>query len=310
MTAQSKKVIWRSLQIVLIGLIFYFLGKQLVDNWGKVTAYEWQINYPLLVVATALCVFTFFIMSSVWRLIILSLGKQIGNAKAFKISYIANLGRYIPGKIWQMFGMIMLAKKEGITEEEAVTSFGLTQLFAVPSGLLCGVVFLMLSPGGFDQYARIPYLSAGLKIAGAAILLVSLLTVFFPQRMEAFLNRIFVFFRRKAIRLEINKSLAAAIYGGYFLAWSLYGLSFWIFVKGVTVQAAPVFPVIGLFVVAYQIGYLALFAPGGMGPREAVMTLLLAPFFGPAVAAALSLASRLWLIIVEAIAALIALKIK
>ena len=310
MTPGTKKLLWRITQVVLIGLIFYFLGRQLVDNWGKVAAYDWHINYPALAISTALCVFTFFIMSSVWRLIILSLGKRIGNAKAFKISYIANLGRYIPGKIWQMFGMIMLAKKEGITEEEAVTSFGLTQLFAVPSGLLCGVVFLALSPRSFNDYARTPYLSAGLKIGGAAILLISLLTVFYPQRMEALLNRIFVLFKRKAIRLEINKSLAAAIYGGYFLAWSLYGLSFWIFVKGVTVEAAPVFPVIGLFVIAYQIGYLALFAPGGIGPREAVMTLLLAPFFGPAVAAALSLASRLWLIVVEAIAALIALKIK
>ncbi|MDD4052128.1 MAG: lysylphosphatidylglycerol synthase transmembrane domain-containing protein [candidate division Zixibacteria bacterium] len=310
MTPGTKKLLWRITQVVLIGLIFYFLGRQLVDNWSKVTAYQWQINYPLLIAGTCLCVFTFFIMSSVWRLIILSLGKRIGRAKAFKISYIANLGRYIPGKIWQMFGMIMLAKKEGITEEEAVTSFGLTQLFAVPSGLLCGVVFLLLSPGGFSDYAKIPYMSAGLKIVGAAILLVSILTVLYPQRMEALLNRIFVLFKRKVIRLKINKSLAAAIYGGYFLAWSLYGLSFWIFVKGVTVETAPVFPVIGLFIIAYQIGYLAVFAPGGMGPREAVMTLLLAPFFGPAVAAALSLASRLWLIIVEAIAALIALKIK
>lgn len=310
MNPRAKKIIWRIIQIALIGAIFYFLGRQLVDNWGKVTAYEWQISYPALILSTALCVFTFFIMSSVWRLIILSLGKRIGNAKAFKISYIANLGRYIPGKIWQMFGMIVLARKEGISEEEAVTSFGLTQLFAVPSGLLCGVVFLMLSPGGFGDYARIPYVSAGLKIVGAAILAVSLWTVFYPRQMEALLNRLFVLFRRKAIRLDINKSLAAAIYGGYFLGWSLYGLSFWIFVKGVTVQAAPLFPVIGLFVIAYQVGYLALFAPGGIGPREAVMTLLLAPFFGPAVAAALSLASRLWLIVVEAIAALIALKIK
>jgi len=310
MTPTAKQVLWRITQVVLIGVIFYFLGKQLVDNWGKVAAYRWQVNYPLLVLATALCVFTFFIMSSVWRLIILSLGRRIGPAKAFKVSYIANLGRYIPGKVWQMFGMIVLARKEGITEEEALTSFGLTELFAVPSGLLCGVVFLMLSPGGIDDYSRIPYATTGLILIGVAILLVSLWTVVFPRHMETILNRIFVFFKRKAIRLEINKSLAAAIYGGYFLGWSLYGLSFWIFVKGVTVQAAPLFPVIGLFVIAYQIGYLAIFAPGGIGPREAVMTLLLAPFFGPAVAAALSLASRLWLIVVEAVAALIALKIK
>lgn len=310
MTAAAKKIIWRIVQVILIGLIFYFLGKQVVENWGKVTAYHWHIRYPELIFSTALCVFTFFIMSSVWRLIILSLGKSISYRKAFKISYIANLGRYIPGKIWQVLGMVVLARREGIAEEEAVTSFGLSELFAVPSGLLAGIAFLMLSPGGIGDYANIPYMSTGLYVAGAGILLVSLVTVFSPRLMEGLLNRLFALFKRQAIRLNINKSLAAAIYGGYFLGWSLYGFSFWIFVRGVTEQAAPVFAVAGLFIIAYQVGYLAIFAPGGMGPREAMMTLLLAPFFGPAVAAALSLASRLWLIIVEAIAALIAFKIK
>ncbi len=141
MTAAGKKILWRAVQIVLIGLIFYFLGKQLVENWGKVTAYDWHIRYPELIISTALCVFTFFIMSSVWRLIILSLGKNIGHRKAFKISYIAALGRYIPGKIWQMFGMILLAKKEGISEE--ITE-GFFSFLSLPSSL-CPLPVLCLS---------------------------------------------------------------------------------------------------------------------------------------------------------------------
>lgn len=59
---------------------------------------------------------------------------------------------------------------------------------------------------------------------------------------------------------------------------------------------------------AYQIGYLALFAPGGLGPREFVLTVMLSPFIGP-IAAAITVISRLWSILVEGIAALIALTV-
>ena len=38
---------------------------------------------------------------------------------------------------------------------------------------------------------------------------------------------------------------------------------------------------IGIFCLAYQVGYLTLFAPGGFGPRELVMGALLTPYFGP-----------------------------
>jgi len=306
----ARKIIWRIIQAATIILIFYYLGRQVVVNWTMVTTYDWRINYLLLAISVLCVVGTFFVFSSVWRFIILALGRQIGHRKAFKISYIANLGRYIPGRIWQMFGMIYLAKKEGITEEEALTSFGMNQLFGIPSGLLAGIVCLMLSPGVLQRYSIVPFLSLGIVVVGAVILAVSLGVVFFPQRAEGMLNRIFVLFKRHPVRLQMNKSLAASIYGGYFLGWMLYGVSFWIFLKGTVALEAPFFALIGLFVIAYQIGYLALFAPGGVGPREAVITLMLAPFCGPAVAAAIAIASRLWLIAAESLAALIAFRIK
>lgn len=310
MKAGSKKIIWRILQTVLIGLIFYFLGRQILIHQEQVLSYDWQVNYYYLIGSTLSVIFTFFLMSSVWRFIIASLGKSVSFGKAFKIAYLANLGRYIPGKIWQMFGMIYLAKKEGISEEEAVTSFGLTQLFAVPSGLLAGILFLALSPGAIAEYAEIPYMTTGIALGAAIIFVLSLLVVFFPRPIESLLNRLLGLLKRPPVRLVINKSLAAAIYGGYFLAWSLYGFSFWLFLRGVTAQATPLFPIIGLFIIAYQIGYLFLFAPGGMGPREAVLTVMLTPFLGQGVAGAVAIASRLWLIIAEALSAAIALKIK
>ncbi len=310
MSKSFKKIFWRVIQVLVIGLIFYFLGRQMYDNWSEVTKYHWQLNYFWLSLALISVIITFFVFSSVWKLIIRSLGKEVSFSHSFKIAYLANLGRYIPGKIWQMFGMIYLAKKEGVTEEEAVTSFGLSQVFAIPSGLLSGFLFLGLYPGVLKEYSSLPFFKSGLMIVGIAILLLSLAVMFFPKPLEKLLNRILKIIKRNPVNLGMNKSLAASIYGGYFLAWSMYGFSFWLFLKGITTQETMLFPMIGIFIIAYQIGYLMLFAPGGVGPREAMMEIMLAPFFGVGVAAAIAIAARVWLITAEALSALIAISIK
>jgi len=305
-----KKIIWRAAQGGAIAVIFYFISRQITANWGQIAACQWRIEPIFLVASTVSVMITFFLFSWVWRIIVLSLGKNVSPLRAYKISYLANLGRYIPGKIWQMFGVIYLARKEGVTEEEAVTSFGLSQLFAIPSGLLSGLFFMSLY---FDVWwgdNHVPGLSRGLVLVAAVVFLMSLAVVFIPGAIGGLLNRFLRLVRRRPVSFLMNKSLAAAIYGGYFLAWSMYGFSFWLFLKSIMAQEVPIIPMAGVFIIAYQVGYLMLFAPGGVGPREAVMGLFLAPFFGAGVAGAIAVAARLWLIAAEGISALIALTIK
>ncbi|MFH1701656.1 MAG: lysylphosphatidylglycerol synthase transmembrane domain-containing protein [Candidatus Zixiibacteriota bacterium] len=310
MNKSVRKTTWRLLQAIILGLIFYFLGKQIYTNWDLVSAFHWEINYFWLGAAMLSVIITFFLFSSVWKLIAKSLGKDIRFLASFKIAYLANLGRYIPGKIWQIFGMIYLAKKEGMTEEESVASFGLSQIFAIPSGLLSGLLFLGLYPQVYENYSYSSRATAGLIGVAVMIFAISLSVIFFPSPIEKTANRLLKFIKRRPIKFGMNKSLAAVIYGGYFLSWSMYGLSFWLFLKGITTQEALLFPMAGIFIIAYQIGYLMLFAPGGLGPREAVMEIMLAPFFGAGVATAIAITARLWLIMAEAISALIALTIK
>jgi uncharacterized membrane protein YbhN (UPF0104 family) len=52
---------------------------------------------------------------------------------------------------------------------------------------------------------------------------------------------------------------------------------------------------IGVFTCSYLVGFIALFAPGGLGPRESVFLLMLAGEIGLKPAAGLALASRLLL---------------
>jgi len=308
MSGTIKKILWRIVQVAIIGIIFYYLGKQLYVNWGQVVGYDWELNYTYLVLSTVSVIFTFFVISTIWRWIIHSFGKELSHAKSFKISYLSNLGRYVPGKIWQVFGIVYLARKEGITEAEAMTAFGVALTFTLPPAFFSGFLYLILYPSLYDKFTAFPVFSSGIIFA-TAILVVCILLVMFPEPFEKLLNKILTVLRRKPIRLHIDKWLAVKLYLGYFLAWSLYGFSFWLFLKGITTADAPLFPVMGLFIISYQVGYLALFAPGGIGPREFVMQAFLAPIFGP-VATAIAFASRLWLIIAEALAAAIAWRIK
>ncbi|MCK5124930.1 MAG: flippase-like domain-containing protein [candidate division Zixibacteria bacterium] len=310
MNYKAKKVFKYFIQSAILLLIFYFIGRQIIANWDKVITYSWQINYYLLAASLISVMFTFFVFSSVWKIVLGTLGRNISYPISFKIAYLANLGRYIPGKIWQMFGVIYLAKREGVTEEEAVTIFGLSQIFAIPSCFLVSGLFLLLHPASYEKYAAIPYFSTGLVLAIVAIIVLSGFVVFYPKPLETILNKLFVLLKRKPISIQINKFLAIKIYAGYFLCWTLYGFSFWLFVRAISEQAAPMMPMIAIFLLAYQIGYLVLFAPGGVGPREAMMEIMLMPFFGAGVASAIAIAARLWLIVAEAISALIALRIK
>jgi uncharacterized membrane protein YbhN (UPF0104 family) len=70
-------------------------------------------------------------------------------------------------------------------------------------------------------------------------------------------------------------------------------------------------PVVGIgsFILAYVIGYLAVFSPGGLGVRELVLIAILSPYFGPLTAGIAGIA-RVWNIISEIVSALIALAIK
>jgi len=89
-----------------------------------------------------------------------------------------------------------------------------------------------------------------------------------------------------------------------------YGFAFWLFVGSITgEQNLPVLPIMASFIIAYQIGYLAFFAPGGIGVRELVLSVILSPYLG-VISAGIAVAARIWNLTSEVIAAIMALIIK
>lgn len=227
----------------------------------------------------------------------------------FKVSYITNLGRYIPGKIWPVFGMIYLLKKININKEVAFASWGIATVFGLPPAFLAGFITIYFYPEMLSNTLS-GNLGIGPFVAVAVTFLVSFVLVFAPDKTMALFNWLLKTLRRPPVQFKLKKKLALQVYLGYFIGWICYGISFYTFINAIMSKPdIPVIAGIGSFVMAYIIGYLAFFSPGGLGARELVLTTVLSPFLG-SIASGLAVAARVWNLISEFIATVIALLIK
>jgi hypothetical protein len=84
------------------------------------------------------------------------------------------------------------------------------------------------------------------------------------------------------------------------LAWLGYGGALWLLARGLLPSAGldPLLAV-AVFTASYLAGFLALFAPGGLGVREALFIIMLQGPLGIGAATALAVASRVLLTITE-----------
>ena len=297
------------LKLLLTAVILFFVGRNVWQNWDQVAAYQWQVQWLPLLVSLVMAQLGFFTFAVCWKMIIGAFGHRLSPLESFRIANLSNLGRYVPGKVWQVFGMLYLAGKKGVASEQTAASFVLWQIFTIPASLLVYMIASQFESRLLvDKFALLGQDSA--YILGGLSLLGCLLLVLYPEPFLKLANGILKRLGRKPAKFKLDKRVALSIFLGYFFGWVFSGLAFWLFLRSVLgTQAPSAIASVGLYNVAYQMGYLALFAPGGIGVREAVMGLLLQAFIGP-LGVAVAVMARIWAVVIDSLAALIALAIK
>jgi uncharacterized membrane protein YbhN (UPF0104 family) len=94
----------------------------------------------------------------------------------------------------------------------------------------------------------------------------------------------------------VRPAVLAFAFAANLFAWAAYGVALVCLSRGVLPDIDLSLPqAIGVFTASYIVGFIALFAPGGLGPRESVFLLMLTEDIGLKPAAGLALASRLLL---------------
>jgi len=303
-----RQWIYRIVKVALVLLAVGLAGRQLWVNWEAVREYDWQINFGWLGLSVAAHLFTLLLFSIVWCRLILGFGHRLKIRYSFKLAYIATFGRYIPGRIWPLLAMAYLARRLGIPEQHSLTSWGLALIFTLTAAFAVTAAGIGLVPSQVGLVFQ-GYLGAGVWAAGVVLALASLALIYFPDRTLVVFNFLLRLIGRKPLRFRLRPAIAFQVLGGYAACWISYGVSFWLFLKAVMgATPVPIVSAITIFVIAYQMGYLAVFSPGGIGVRELALIGLLHPFLGP-ISAAVAVAARLWNMVVEIIAVIIAWRV-
>ncbi len=299
-----RKKLFILLRWAAVLLIFFFLGKKVVADWQAVRQYEWRINYFWLSFSLFILLGNFVYLSWVWSEILKIFGKTLKLKKAFKISYLSNLARYLPGRIWQYVSLVAMCGREGISKSTSTASFILSQLINIPAALL-----LILLTGVLPAVTRESWIKETIWILGGAITLGALVVITQPKLTEKTLRWLLRKIEKTEPAVALKKTSLAGIFASYAFGWFLHGTAFFFFTVAVTGEIGNFFPIVGAYVAAYLIGDLSFFTPGGLGVREAVLALILSIYFPDSVAILISTLSRIWVVLGETAGALVAWKL-
>lgn len=288
---------WRwAIQIAVALVVIAMVARSVAGNWDRFQSLRVALDIRpgwLALSFVCLAVVTVLQIES-WRRILAGWGQSLPFARGARIWFLANLGRYVPGKVWSVAGMVVMAREEGVQPWAAAASAVAVQ--ALGLGTAAAIVAATVTIRGTGS---------GLRLAVAAAASVATIGVLaWDGGLRRLARLVGSASEWKALPLRTVLASAALTAA----SWVAYGIAFWLLALGLglpgTLSAATA---VGAFALGYVLGLIAPWAPGGIGVRELVLGGLLTPLLGLGGAAVLTVASRLQLTLTEAAAGLGAL---
>jgi len=256
------------------------------------------IHDPVKLIVSLLLLFAGFLLNSLsWSRLLRHTPYRVRDREGIASHGLAIFGKYIPGKFWVIMGRAeYLALRSGHSRKDLASLSLDAQFIALWTALLLGTIGIICVKGG--------------KLYGIAVLLLFVLlslVIFTPllhRLAEWLLSKIF----RKHVkvpRLSLDKVIRAMLW--YLLSWLTWSAAFWLLAASLVEGALPL-SIAFAFALGGSIGILSIFAPGGLGVREGVLTIYLG-LAGLAVqdATTIAVASRLWFLAGEVFIFLMAL---
>lgn len=277
----------RLFAIVAVAAMAWVLKAQ----WTQITALDFRPDWPLLGLATAAAVGAFVLDALGWHLILARLGHRLPLRASLRIWLLSAIARYIPGGIWGYTSRAAMARQAGVPLTASGISMVIETLLLAGTSLTLGIPALLGAAGsGIDP-----------RVAPPAILVMACLLHpralgllgHLPGRIGA------------AIR-QTRFPGALAMLGLY-----LYYLAFWVVFGGIFVLfCAALYPPAGghalllasALPLAFFLGFVVVFVPGGLGLRESALYLLLLPALPGPACTLIAVGSRLWLSVAELLA--------
>lgn len=302
---KTKSLVFRIIQVVILGGIGYFLVRNLADlDWEEFFRSLALANRWLLALSMVMTVGGGLLVALGWGFILRALGQKVSHGEIIRVYYLSELAKYIPGKIWTAVGRVMMLEKKGVPRLITLASVGVMLIILAVSGVLVALATLPLWPS--------------LEVAGDSRLVI-LLVALVPIGLVALHPRIFQpvlnWFLRQVEQVEMRVNLRYSS----ILMLVLYWCGLWL-IKGtatyflLTILPGNIFAAhplpsyswllfSGIMAVSWILGTISPLTPAGLGIAELSIVVLLESLFSiPAgYGTIFAVFIRIWSVIAELI---------
>ena len=263
------------LKLVVLALIFLWIGRQLQKSWADIAQYEWRPRYSWIVLSGIFYIVAFLPSATLWYLSLRWFGQEPGYWDSIKAFYLSQLGKYVPGK-----AMVVIIRADSIAGPKVRASIAAVSVFyetltMMGSGAFIAALIVLCL---FRQHWFFSCMALGVAVASCVPLLPPVFV------------RILKLLRIGANDPQVQESLRSLKYSclikGFALTsvlWLFFGLSLWAAICGIGIVPQPLLTALPRYVsvgaLAMALGFAVPISPGGLGIREAVLSALLIPYF-------------------------------
>lgn len=255
----------------------YFVDVMMTEV-GTMRAMLWN-RHSGIMVALGACLYLLIggLSGSIWYLALQSVGSSVPILSATTIYMVSQFGKYLPGNVAHYVGRLVLTRREGVKSERVSVAIILeTAGVMLAAAVLSAGAFF----GGYFYTEQITKLlpSTSQLVLGASAAIVIVVVVGLLLRLRS--GDIFVRVAFRPLLLFVGLQFVVFLVHGAIASFFLYTIF------------APVdidFSLLTtIFALAWLLGFMTPGAPAGVGVRDTVMVLALAPVYTPGVAVTLA----------------------
>lgn len=300
MSAGKMRPVW-SICLVFLALtgVIFAVSALPLDALGEL---RFESVAPLVLPSVALLHLVYLLLSAeVWRRMVrLVTGARIAFSDAYLQMAAVAVGKYVPGKVWGFIARVGQLRREQVPAHLTVIDSLIEQILVVAGGAIVIVVSSFLI---FPGYHAVIGVLGILIVAGLVFVSYNIPVIVRWLARQAVPAEIAEDVRFGPLRLLMFSLAYATLWlvSGVILSIIYYSA----FDESVSIQGVAA--IILANTIGFIAGFLAVFAPGGLGVREAVTVLVLAPFLPVRELIVAAVALRALIVLFDGINALIML---
>ena len=267
-----------ALLVLAAGLAVYGLASQ----WTQVQAALAKLDGWDVAGAAVSAIAGLGCMMLAWRALLADLGSPLPLPAAIRVMFVGQLGKYVPGAVWAVAAQVELARDYAVPRRRSGTASLVSMAVTLLVGLVAaGVTLPLVSAHAVRQYW---WVLAVTPLAAACL---------YPPVIKFGLDRALRVLGKAPLEGSVGRGGMARALAWTALGWLCYGASAWFLISVFAGKGGGSYALsLGAYALAWAVGFLIIFFPGGIGPREVALIAVLAPVMSSASALVVALASR------------------